>query len=109
MLPKTSLSAGEALSLYNFKVGPALASSSPSIRSNVGPVTLASSLDTVNIPVVTGEVNAPILILPAESPVIHTGLPSPDDMDNWSEPVALATSAFPITTLFEPLEMLSPA
>ena len=37
----------------------------------------------------------------------QTGLPSPDDMDNWSSDVAV-TSAPPITTLFEPEVILSP-
>ena len=48
------------------------------------------------------------LTAPAAVPVIQTGEPSPEEIDNWSEPVAV-TSAAPITTLFEPVVMLSAA
>ena len=61
------------------------------------------------MPVVTATTCALDAIPPSESPVIQVTPPSPELIDSWSSPVALETSAAPITTLLEPEVMLFPA
>ena len=69
---------------------------------------LCACVRVVLVDTVTTSANWLSETFPFESPVIQTGLPSPDDMESWSSASAV-TSAFPITTLLEPVVILSPA